>query len=51
MAFILLKLVIKMPKKECFKCQNWRLPFMKWTPGVDFQKIDFVFPFTICQAF
>ena len=22
-----------MPKKEGFECQNWRLTFMKWTPG------------------
>ena len=27
------KSVVLNAKKWCFKCQKWRLTFMKWTPG------------------
>ena len=30
--FIMLKLAFRMSKKKHFKCQNWRLTFIKWTP-------------------
>ena len=30
-----------MPKKEHLKCQNWRLTFMKWTPGLQKTKIKY----------